>query len=92
MYYGECPEHGVVKTEPVQLTVEEGKKVTVFQCPVENCGTVELQKVRFVHYTDTSLAEDYKRHCDVRCVVGTVSCNCKCGGLCHGLGRCICGN
>ena len=85
-YWGECPTHGVVKAT---LTYEEKKPV--YLCCVIDCFK-QVERPRYVHFSDVSTAPDANRHCDQRCVVGSRSCNCKCGGMCHGLGRCVCRN
>jgi hypothetical protein len=37
------------------------------------------------------LRSKYGSKCDGRCTSGKRNCDCKCGGLCHGCGECVCG-
>jgi hypothetical protein len=82
-----CPVHGAITSEHVDRN-GQGQHICYVLAP-NGLRCRQLVSVRRVEHTQHP--NGFTTKCGPRCTSGKTHCDCKCGGLCHGLGKCVCG-
>lgn len=98
--YGICPTHGLVE-KVKRNTLDNGTVADLCpRCAAE--GGIRIREDGQRSYVKTVVTEVRRIEivtrsggaapsaCGGRCTSGKRSCDCKCGGRCHGAGRCYC--
>lgn len=100
--FGDCAVHGEAISEIFESTTDEGQRAWMCnicskQSRVRADGMPSFVKtvvsnVRKIRLVNRNGFNETAKPCNGKCTSGKTSCDCRCGGRCHGAGRCLGGH
>ena len=100
--YGDCPVHGEAVDKVFQNHLDDGTVAWLCrQCANEprvrpdgqpSYVKVVVSNIRKVQLVNRRAYGEPQKPCGGACTSGKRSCDCKCQGRCHGMGRCLGGH
>lgn len=98
--FGDCPVHGEAIEQVFRTSLDDGSAGNVCKlCSktprvrpdgMPSFVKQEMSNVRTIQIVDRNGYGVAPKPCGGACTSGKRSCDCKCSGQCHGLGKCIC--
>lgn len=98
--FGDCPIHGEALSDVFRNHLDDGtiawlcgicaKEPRVRPDGQPSYVKVVVTNVRSITVVDRGMGTD--KPCNGKCTSGKSSCDCRCGGRCHGAGRCLGGH